>query len=177
MGANRLPQHKTARPSHTPRSLHRPVMGTPLVAVAPSTTTDAEAEEKPVATPSLKEETQLLRRWSTNEESEQYVLVAKAAGWYPCLHSRRINFYLKTHEVWKYGVAGSGKFGRFKAMFLLRNKVSYIIQFRGAFPESLLQQQIRLFNYRRLPENLARPPAEQLPRPPYNPVTPLANVF
>jgi hypothetical protein len=145
-------------------------------AVGFRTNTGIAAKENPDPAHKPKEETQLKRRWTTIDDSEQYALTAKGNGWYPCLHSRRINFYLKTNEVWKYGVARSGEFGRFKATFLIRNKVSYIVQFKGAFSQCLRQEQIRLFNYRNLPENLARPPAQQLPRPPYNTDVPLAGV-
>lgn len=123
------------------------------------------------------EETQIQQRRATPDDFEQYALTAGRGGWYPCLHSRRINFYLKTDEVWKYGFGGSGAFGRFKATFLLKNNVSCIIQYRGSFAECLRQEQLRLFKYRNLPENLARPPAQQLPRPPYNPIVPFADVF
>jgi hypothetical protein len=124
-----------------------------------------------------KEETQLKRRWTTIDDSEQYALTAKGNGWYPCLHSRRINFYLKTNEVWKYGVARSGEFGRFKATFLIRNKVSYIVQFKGAFfPGVCDRNRSGCSTTATCRKNLARPPAQQLPRPPYNTDVPLAGV-
>lgn len=117
---------------------------------------------------SPKEESKLQKRLKEIDDSEQYALVAKKDGWYPCLHSERTIFYLQAGEVWKYGVTSKGKFGRYTGMFMARNKVSYVIQFRGNIAECLKQEQIKLFNYPFLPENLARPPEERLPRPPFN---------
>lgn len=117
-----------------------------------------------------KEEEKLLKRLREIDDSEQYALIAKSDGWYPCLHSGRTTFYLKAGEVWKYGVTSKGQFGRYAAKFLLRNNVLYDLQFRGSYSECLKQEQIKLFNYRFLPENLSRSIAERLTRPPYNSV-------
>jgi hypothetical protein len=114
--------------------------------------------------------TKLQRRLKEIDDSEQYALIATADGWYPCLHHGRAVFYLKTGEVWKYGVTSKGQFGRYAAAFLVRNKVSYLIQYKGTYSECLKQEQIKLFNYPYLPENMIRPPALRLPRPPYNAV-------
>lgn len=115
-----------------------------------------------------KEEERLQRRLKEIDDSEQYALIAEVDGWYPCLHRGRTIFYLKAGEVWKYGVTSKGQLGRYKTDFLIRNNVSYFTQFKGTFSECLKQEQIKLFNYPYLPENLARPKAEQLPRPPFN---------
>ena len=115
-----------------------------------------------------KEEEKLRRRLLEIDDSEQYALLAETDGWYPCLHSGRSIFYLKAGEVWKYGVTSKGQLGRYKTDFLIRNNVSYFTQFNGTFSECLKQEQIKLFNYPYLPENLARSKAERLPRPPFN---------
>lgn len=117
---------------------------------------------------SPKEEEKLQKRLREIDESEQYALIATVDGWYPCLHSGRTTVYLKKGEVWKYGVTSKGEFGRYTALFLSINRVTYFIEYEGTFSECLKQEQIKLFNYRYLPENLARPPTERLPRPPYN---------
>ncbi len=117
---------------------------------------------------SRKEEEKLQKRLKEIDESEQYALVAMEDGWYPCLHSGRISCYLKKGEVWKYGVTSKGEFGRYTALFLSKNRVTYFIEYDGTFSECLKQEQIKLFNYPYLPENLARLPAERLSRPPYN---------
>ena len=117
-----------------------------------------------------KEEAKLQKRLKEIDDSEQYALVAKMDGWYPCLHSGKEYCYLLAGEVWKYGVTSKGKFGRYSSMFISRNNVSYFIQFKGNIAECLKQEQIKLFNYPYLPENLARSPEERLPRPPYNPI-------
>lgn len=119
---------------------------------------------------SPKEENQLQERLREIDDSEQYALVAISDGWYPCLHKGRTSCYLKAGEIWKYGVTSKGEFRRYSPSFLYQNNVSYIVQFKGNFSECLKQEQIKLYNYRYLPENLARPPADQLPRPPYNPI-------
>ena len=115
-----------------------------------------------------KEEERLQQRLKEIDDSEQYALLAEIDGWYPCLHSGRSIFYLKAGEVWKYGVTSKGQLGRYKTDFLIRNNVSYFTQFNGTFSECLKQEQIKLFNYPYLPENLARSKAERLPRPPFN---------
>ncbi|MCB0532007.1 MAG: hypothetical protein KDD14_07385 [Saprospiraceae bacterium] len=117
-----------------------------------------------------KEEGKLIKRLKEIDDSEQYVLVATVDGWYSCLHNGRTRYYLKTGEVWKYGVTSKGQFGRYSAAFLVKNRVSYLIQFKGTYSECLKQEQIKLYYYPFLPENLARAPAERLPRPPYNSV-------
>lgn len=117
---------------------------------------------------SPREEAQLERRLKEIDDSEQYALLAISSGWYPCLHSGRATCYLHAGEVWKYGVTSKGKFGRYSVAFLLKSNVTYNIQFKGNFAECLKQEQIRLFNYPYLPENLARFPRDRLPRPPYN---------
>lgn len=155
----------------------RPYLHSAGAVLAPRAKAGLAAEESPAPARGPKEASLPDRRRSTPDDFEQYALTASRNGWYPCLHSRRIQFYLKTGEVWKYGVGGSGVFGRFRATFLLKNKVSCIVQYRGSFAQCLRQEQLRLFGYRDLPENLARPPARQLPRPPYNPIVPFADVF
>lgn len=117
-----------------------------------------------------KEEAKLQKRLKEIDDSEQYALVAKMDGWYPCLHSGRATCYLLAGEVWKYGVTSKGEFGRYSSMFISRNNVSYIVEYKGNMAECLKQEQIKLFNYPYLPENLARPPEDRLPRPPYNPI-------
>ncbi len=117
---------------------------------------------------SPQDEAKLEKRLKEIDESEQYALIAKVDGWYPCLHSGRTSYYLKKGEVWKYGITSKGETGRYKAPFLVKNQVFYFIQFTGTYSECLKREQINLFNYAHLPENLARPPADRLTRPPYN---------
>jgi hypothetical protein len=119
---------------------------------------------------SPQETDKLQKRLKEIDDSEQYALVAAIDGFYPCLHSGHKTYYLKTGEVWKYGVTSKGALGRYAASFLVKNRVSYLVQFKGNFAECLKQEQIKLFGYPYLPENQVRPLALQLPRPPYNPV-------
>jgi hypothetical protein len=117
-----------------------------------------------------KESAKLHKRLQEIDDSEQYALIAKMNGFYPCLHSGRTSCYLLAGEVWKYGVTSKGQHGRYAALFLLKNNVSYIVEFEGNIAECLKMEQIKLFNYQFLPENLARPLEERLPRPPFNPI-------
>lgn len=123
-----------------------------------------------IKTPKLnpKDQKKLEKRLKEIDDAEQYALVAGINGWYPCLHSRRTVYYLNTGEVWKYGVTSKGQFGRYTEAFLFKNKVSYVAEFKGNVAECLKMEQIKLYTYPFLPENLARPPEERLPRPPYN---------
>lgn len=123
-------------------------------------------EETPELKP--KEKAKLDKRLREIDDSEQYALVASIDGWYPCQHGGKTTFYLLAGEVWKYGVTSKGQFGRYSTDFLVLNNVSYVVEFKGNFSDCLKQEQIKLFNYPYLPENLARPVAERLPRPPYN---------
>ena len=123
-------------------------------------------ENKPKLSP--KEKMKLQKRLREIDDSEQYALIAIENGYYPCLHSGRKLYFLKTGEIWKYGVTSKGKFGRYTAAFLIKNKVQYRAEFMGTFSECLKQEQIKLFEYPYLPENLDRPLTDRLPRPPYN---------
>ncbi len=103
------------------------------------------------------------------DDAEQYALVARSDGLYACLNGPP-TYYLKTGEIWRYGVTTKGELGRYKGKFLIQNNVIYTVQFRGNVAECLKQEQINLFMYPYLPENLARPIELRLPRPPYNPI-------
>ena len=117
---------------------------------------------------SSKDQKNLEKRLKEIDDSEQYALVAITEGWYPCLHSGRTTYYLKAGEVWKYGVTSKGKLGRYPITFLSENMVDYVVEFKGNYSECLKQEQIKLYSYPYLPENLARLPPDRLPRPPYN---------
>ncbi|MEZ4927924.1 MAG: hypothetical protein R3A50_16695 [Saprospiraceae bacterium] len=117
-----------------------------------------------------KEKAKLEQKIREIDDSEQYALIANNNGWYPCLHSGRSSYYLLKGEIWKYGVTSKGQFGRYTVKFLRNNNVSYIIEFKGNMAECLKMEQIKLFNYPFLPENMTRPINDRLPRPPYNPI-------
>jgi hypothetical protein len=117
-----------------------------------------------------KHQNQLRKKLNELEEAEQYALVAMIDGWYPCLHSGHALCYLHIGEVWKYGVTTKGERGRFTGQFILDNSVGYIIQYTGTVGECLKEEQVKLFSYPLLPENLARLETDRLIRPPYNPV-------
>jgi hypothetical protein len=117
-----------------------------------------------------KHQQQLKKKLNELEDAEQYALVAMADGMYPCLHSGRVLYFLHAGEVWKYGVTAKGERGRYTSLFLQENAVLYIIQFKGTMTECLQAEQLKLFEYPILPENLARLEVNRLIRPPFNPV-------
>lgn len=104
------------------------------------------------------------------EEGEQYVLIATRNGFYPCVHDGHPLYFLHVGEVWKYGTTIKGQQGRYGTQYMDENAVSYIVEFRGPMGACLQQEQIKLFSYPLLPENLARPKEMRLLRPPNNPV-------
>ena len=117
-----------------------------------------------------KHQQQLQRKLNELDEAEQYALIATKEGFYPCLHSGHASYFLHVGEIWKYGVTTKGERGRYTGQYLLDNSVAYVIQYLGTVGECLKEEQVKLFSYPLLPENLARPEKDRLIRPPYNPV-------
>ena len=104
------------------------------------------------------------------EEGEQYALIATKNGLYPCVHEGYPLYFLHIGEVWKYGTTIKGQRGRYGSQFMEDNAISYVVEFRGTMGECLQQEQIKLFSYPLLPENIARTEEKRLLRPPNNPV-------
>ncbi len=117
-----------------------------------------------------KHQKQLEKKLEELEDAEQYALIATKEGFYPCLHSGFVQYHLHVGEVWKYGVTTKGERGRYSSEFILNNAVAYIVQFKGTVSECYQAEQIQLFSYPVLPENLARPEKYRLLRPPNNPI-------
>ena len=89
-------------------------------------------------------------------DAEQYVLVAKISGNYPCfscLNSTEI--YLKQGEVWKYGVTTKGERGRYQN-FVQQSNLDYLVEYRGDLLQCLAQERTKIYNYPILPESQAR---------------------
>lgn len=100
--------------------------------------------------------------------AEQYALIADVAGYYECLHCPAKRAFLKTNEVWKYGVTNQGERQRYTTQFLQQRRLSYLTQFRGTYSQCLVEEKRKLFEYLLLPENLARPDSLRLVLPPGN---------
>ena len=100
------------------------------------------------------------------DDSEQYVLIAGLAGWYPCYNCHGdLSIYLEPGQVWKYGVTRKGEKGRYRDG-LPAEELLYLIQYQGTLQECLKQEKIKIYHYALLPENLER--ARPLIRPPGN---------
>lgn len=127
-------------------------------------------KEEPSPALSPKEKAKLEQKVKEIDDAEQYALIAAKDGLYTCLHSGRGTCFLHKGEVFKYGVTTKGEFGRYNTSFMMKHNVIYVVEFKGNIAECLIQEQIKLFNYPYLPENLARLPEDQLPRPPFNPI-------
>ena len=111
------------------------------------------------------------------EEAEQYVLLARENGEYPCAHCPEGKFYLQKNEVAKVGVTLRGAAGRYTQKFYADNRLRYLVEYRGSLQEALEREFLRLIDYPLTPENLARPDKPdggllryKLGRPPLNPV-------
>ena len=137
-----------------------------VIIVRFSTTDIKEGNEVPDLSPN--EAAKLEKRLREIDDAEQYALIATVNGWYPCNHLGRATFYLLAGEVWKYGATTKGQLGRYGYKYLENTNVSYIVQFQGTIAECLKEEQRKLFGYPYLPENLARPEKDRLPRPPFN---------
>lgn len=100
--------------------------------------------------------------------AEQYALIANVPGYYECLHCPSKRMFLKSNEVWKYGVTNQGERQRYTTQFLRQNQLRYLVQFSGTYSQCLVEEKRKLFEYPLLPENLARPDSIKLVLPPGN---------
>ena len=102
----------------------------------------------------------------TDKLCEQYALVARVSGWYPCYNcGTETMIYLNKGEVWKYGKTCNGEKGRYKDGLPINNLV-YVKEFIGTEEECLIQEKLKIYNYAGLPENVKR--QIKLIRPPGN---------
>ena len=102
------------------------------------------------------------------DDAEQYALIAQVFGWYECFGCPNDKVYLAPGQVWKYGVTRKGERVRHGLDYAIKNNLSYVIQFRGDIGNCLIQKKIKIYHYPLLPENLQRPDALRLARPPGN---------
>jgi hypothetical protein len=102
------------------------------------------------------------------DDAEQYALVADISGYYECLHCPTKRIFLKSNEVWKYGVTNQGEKQRYTTQFLEQRVLRYLVQLRGTYSQCLVAEKRKLFEYPILPENLARPDSLKIVLPPGN---------
>lgn len=100
------------------------------------------------------------------DEAEQYVLVAKRTGIYPC-HScpNSSTIYLETGQVWKYGFTTKSEKGRYQRALESQN-LFYLVEYEGTITACLKEEKRKIYFYALLPENLKR--ETPLIRPPGN---------
>jgi hypothetical protein len=102
------------------------------------------------------------------EEAEQYALLAKNAGWYPCLICLSGKIYLLKNEVWKYGVTRKGVKIRYGLSKIAGKNLIYVPQMTGHYAVCIIEEKRKIYNYPLLPENLKRPDSLRLVYPPGN---------
>jgi len=114
-------------------------------------------------------EAQMEQRLKRLEQCEQYVLLAKFSGVYPC-YSCGVDstIFLKAGEVWKYGITIRGEKGRYSNTWVTSLGLRYRVQYRGSIQDCLQQETLKIYQYALLPENTRRKPP--LVRPPGNKV-------
>jgi len=100
------------------------------------------------------------------DEAEQYVLVAKRNGTFPCYSCpNSTTIELEIWEIWRYGVTSKGEKGRYRNS-LEGTNLMYLVQFEGNIAECMKEEKRKIYHYALLPENLKR--AVPLIRPPGN---------
>lgn len=100
------------------------------------------------------------------DEAEQYVLLAKRSGLFPCFSCKNsVTIFLNQNEVWKHGYTTKGEQGRYQSS-LEGTNLRYVTQFTGTVGECMKDEKRKIYYYALLPENLAR----EIPliRPPGN---------
>lgn len=115
-----------------------------------------------------KREAERDRQMKKIDEAEQYALIANIPGYYECLHCPSKRVFLKTNEIWKYGVTNQGEKQRYTTQFFEQRGLRYLVQFMGTYSQCLVEEKRKLFEYPVLPENLARPDSLRLVLPPGN---------
>lgn len=102
------------------------------------------------------------------DNAEQYALLAKSSGFYPCFMCSTGEVYLFKGNVWKYGVTRKGQRGRYSQVFVSGKKLDYLVQFEGHYAQCLIEEKRKIYHYPLLPENLIRPDSVRLIYPPGN---------
>jgi len=111
----------------------------------------------------------ILKKSFNDKICEQYALVAKLNGSYPCYKNIGIDsIFLLKGEVWKYGKTCLGQDKRYND--LDEKKLDYIPQFMGNEQECLIEEKRKIYNYPLLLEcikrkiKLLRPPGNKIDR-------------
>lgn len=100
------------------------------------------------------------------EQAEQYALVAKTQGNFPCYSCLTgSTIKLQKGETWRYGFTTKGHVGRYASSLEGKNLI-YVIQYVGTIKDCLIEERKKIYYYALLPENLNRD--SPLIRPPGN---------
>lgn len=106
---------------------------------------------------------------------EQYALVARKSGYYPCFECETRQIFLEERHIWRYGFAGeggekarypTGTYYKDDVWHLTRQELEYTPQFRGVKWRCLIEEINKIIDYPDLPEARAR--EIKLIRPPGN---------
>jgi hypothetical protein len=100
------------------------------------------------------------------EYAEQYALVAKVDGYYPCFSCpSNQKIQLNKGDIWKYGFTPKGRVGRYPASLESKNLI-YVIQHTGTIEAYLNEERKKIYYYALSSEKLKR--VQPLIRPPGN---------
>lgn len=122
---------------------------------------DGKLELSPKRKAKLKKETEEI------DNAEQYALIVKEAGYFPCLNcGDRNTIFLNVGEIWKYGTTRTGEKIRYKSE-PFDPRLRYVPEFFGNYAECLKMEKLKIYNYVLLPENQKR--ESPIIRPPGNP--------
>ena len=125
-----------------------------------------EVDEKGTTKLAEWREEKLAKELDDLEEAEQYVLLARRSGMYPCFSCVGSNvIYLRRNQIYKYGFTTKGKRGRYQNSLEGKN-LRYVVEYTGTITECMRQEKIKIYRYALLPENLER--KTPLIRPPGN---------
>jgi hypothetical protein len=112
---------------------------------------------------------ELDRRLKNLQKAEQYVLIARYGGVYPCFNCGTAStIRLLKGEIWKYGTTLQNGRSRYSSSWLGKSNLVYITEYEGTPVECLELEALKIYKYAILPENTKR--AKPIIRPPGNKV-------
>lgn len=97
-----------------------------------------------------------------------YALTVVIDGYFLCKHCPSGKFFLKAHEIYRYGTTGTGQNGRgYSEKWLNRHQLNYIYLKTGDLTTIKTEEAALIGNYVILPENMNRPISSSRKAKPY----------